>query len=42
MSYKLHANCYVIKHVDLEKFMEVIQSIEYFWTKLVTLAPHAA
>lgn len=30
-SYNLHANCYVIKPVNLEKFFLVIQSIERFW-----------
>lgn len=30
-SYKLHANCYIIKPVNLEKFFQVIQSIGRFW-----------
>ena len=36
-SYQLHANCYVAKPVDLEKFTEVIQSIRDFWTSIVRL-----
>ncbi|MFN7087934.1 MAG: response regulator [Burkholderiales bacterium] len=38
-SYALHANCYVTKPVDLEKFIVVIQSIDRFWLTVVTL-PH--
>ena len=36
-SYDLHANCYVTKPVDLEKFIVVIQSIDRFWLSVVTL-----
>ena len=36
-SYDLHANCYVTKPVDLEKFITVIQSIDRFWLSVVTL-----
>ncbi|WP_206732405.1 response regulator [Janthinobacterium sp. 17J80-10] len=36
-SYDHFANCYVSKPVDLEKFMSVIQSINHFWLKVVTL-----
>ena len=36
-SYKLHANCYVTKPVDLEKFIVVVQSIDKFWLTVVTL-----
>ncbi|HST02796.1 MAG TPA: response regulator, partial [Usitatibacter sp.] len=38
-SYDLHANCYVTKPVDLEKFIVVIQSIDRFWLSVVTLPP---
>lgn len=38
LSYDLHANCYITKPVDLEKFLGVVQSIEHFWLKIVTLA----
>lgn len=36
-SYDNHANCYVIKPVDLNKFMEVIRSIEDYWVSIVKL-----
>jgi two-component system, chemotaxis family, response regulator Rcp1 len=38
-SYDLHANCYVTKPVDLEKFIVVVQSIDRFWLSVVTLPP---
>jgi len=36
-SYNLHANCYVTKPVDLEKFMIVVKTIDVFWLTVVTL-----
>ena len=30
-SYNLHANCYINKPVDFDKFFDVIQKIEEFW-----------
>lgn len=36
VSYDLHANCYVAKPVDLDQFLEVIQSIEHFWCTVVS------
>jgi CheY-like chemotaxis protein len=36
-SYDLHANCYVTKPVDLEKFIVVVKSIDAFWLTVVTL-----
>lgn len=38
-SYELHANCYVTKPVDLEKFILVVKSIDRFWLTVVTLPP---
>ena len=38
-SYNLHANCYVTKPVDLDKFIVVVQSIDRFWLTVVTLPP---
>jgi chemotaxis family two-component system response regulator Rcp1 len=38
-SYELHANCYITKPVDLEKFIVVVQSIDKFWLTVVTLPP---
>ncbi len=36
-SYELHANCYITKPVDLEKFIEIVRTIESFWLAVVTL-----
>ena len=36
-SYQLHANCYVTKPVNFERFLEVVQSIERFWLTVVAL-----
>ncbi len=38
-SYNLHANCYVTKPVDLDQFINVVKSIEYFWLTVVRLPP---
>lgn len=38
-SYDLHANCYVTKPVDLDKFILVVQSIDRFWLTIATLPP---
>ena len=39
MSYNLHANCYITKPVDLDKFIEIIRGIENFWLSIVKLPP---
>ncbi len=38
-SYKLHANCYVTKPLDLQQFLRVVQSVEDFWLTIVRLPP---
>lgn len=38
-SYELHANCYITKPVDLDKFVEIIHGIENFWLSIVKLPP---
>jgi CheY-like chemotaxis protein len=38
--YNLHANCYIIKPVDLNQFIAVVQSINHFWFSIITLPPH--
>ena len=38
-SYNLHANCYVTKPVDLNRFVEVIHSLNEFWFSIVKLPP---
>jgi len=39
-TYNLHANCYVTKPVDLDKFMVVVKTIDVFWLTVVTLPPN--
>jgi CheY-like chemotaxis protein len=34
-AYKNHANCYITKPIDLDKFVVTIQSIEDFWFTII-------
>ena len=36
-AYDLHANCYITKPMELDRFMEAILSIEDFWLSTVQL-----
>lgn len=36
-TYDLHANCYITKPVDLERFITVVKSIQDFWLTIVKL-----
>lgn len=36
-SYHAHANCYISKPVDFDKFMGVVRSLESFWLTVVRL-----
>lgn len=36
-SYKLHANCYIVKPVDFTQFLLAVRSIENFWFTVVKL-----
>jgi chemotaxis family two-component system response regulator Rcp1 len=36
-TYDLHANAYVIKPIDLDRFIEVVRAIENFWFTIVKL-----
>jgi CheY-like chemotaxis protein len=36
-AYDRHANCYVTKPVDMDKFLAVVRSIEDFWLTIVRL-----
>ncbi|HRI51474.1 MAG TPA: response regulator [Pseudomonadota bacterium] len=38
-TYDLHANCYITKPVDFEKFVAVVRSIDDFWLSVVRLPP---
>ncbi len=35
--YELHANCYIVKPVDLNEFVECVKAIEHFWMNTVKL-----
>lgn len=36
-AYSHHANCYIVKPVGLEQFIEVMKSLENFWVSIVKL-----
>lgn len=36
-TYGNHANCYITKPVDFDRFLKVIRSIEDFWLKMIEL-----
>ena len=36
-TYNKHTNCYIVKPVDLDQFMNVVKSIENFWLTIVKL-----
>jgi chemotaxis family two-component system response regulator Rcp1 len=36
-SYDLHANCFIVKPIDLNQFLHVVKSIEEFWLSIVVL-----
>ena len=38
-AYRLSANCYVTKPVDLHQFNRIVQAIEEFWLTVVRLPP---
>nr|NIT58017.1 response regulator [Fodinibius sp.]NIV12925.1 response regulator [Fodinibius sp.]NIY26599.1 response regulator [Fodinibius sp.] len=40
-SYKNHSNCYITKPVEVNKFIEVISTIENFWISIVQLPSKA-
>jgi len=39
-SYKLHANCYITKPIDLNQFSKVVKTIQDFWLTIVRLPPN--
>ena len=41
-TYNLHANAYVVKPVDLDKYMQVIKAVEGFWLGFVKLPTRGA
>jgi len=36
-AYQLHANCYILKPVDLDQFQNVVQGLSEFWLRIVEL-----
>jgi len=36
-AYQHHTNCYIVKPVDLEQFINVVQQIQDFWFSIVKL-----
>ena len=36
-SYQLHANCYITKPVDFDRFIQIVRSIEEFWLTILKL-----
>lgn len=36
-TYNLHANCYIVKPMNLDEFIRVVRSIESFWISIVKL-----
>jgi chemotaxis family two-component system response regulator Rcp1 len=36
-AYRLHANCYITKPVDLSQFIKIVRTIEEFWLTIATL-----
>jgi two-component system, chemotaxis family, response regulator Rcp1 len=38
-TYKLRANCYVTKPIDLEQFVKIVKSIDKFWFTAVQYPP---
>ena len=36
-SYDLHANCYIQKPLDMDRYIEVVKAVENFWFTIVTL-----
>ncbi len=40
-AYNLHANCFIPKPLSLDRFFEVVRSIEHFWLTVVRLPARA-
>jgi chemotaxis family two-component system response regulator Rcp1 len=38
-TYNQHANCYIIKPVDFDQFVNVVKTVEDFWFTIVRLPP---
>lgn len=40
-TYSLHANCYITKPVDFDRFITIVKNIEDFWFSIVKLPGNA-
>ncbi len=40
-TYGLHANAYVVKPIDMDGFVQVVQRVQDFWLTIVKLPPKA-
>jgi CheY-like chemotaxis protein len=40
-TYGLHANAYVVKPIDMDGFVQVVQAVKDFWLTIVKLPPKA-
>jgi len=38
-AYRAHANCFITKPVDLDRFLEAIKTVHAFWIEIVKLPP---
>lgn len=40
VTYGAHANCYITKPVDMDRFVEIVKLLEEFWFTIVKLPSH--
>jgi two-component system, chemotaxis family, response regulator Rcp1 len=38
-AYGLHANCYVVKPMDFDSFVQIVRDIGHFWFHVVSIPP---
>jgi CheY-like chemotaxis protein len=41
-AYRLHANCYITKPADFQRFIEVVKDLEHFWCSVAMLPSHGS
>jgi CheY-like chemotaxis protein len=41
-AYSLHANCYIAKPSDFQRFTEVVKDLEHFWCSVALLPTHGS
>jgi CheY-like chemotaxis protein len=41
-AYRLHANCYIAKPADFQRFTEVVKALEHFWCGVALLPSHGS